>query len=108
MDLTGTIVKYLVLEGCSPELRTYLIKHKASKLSLDELLDLGVAFQDAHGRPKKSIGHGSNGKPERFKSGSQSQFVEEMPSSAVLTLSAVRCCCQIRKDGHSQTPSACV
>ena len=83
-------MKYLVLEGCSPELRTYLIKHKVSRLFLDELLDLGVAFQDAHGRPKKSIDHGSSGKPERFKSGSQSQFVEEMPSSAqVLTLSAV-------------------
>ena len=69
-DLTGTIVKYLVLEGCSPELITYLIEHKVSKLSLDELSDLGVAFQDAHGRPKKSIGHVSNGKHERFKSGS--------------------------------------
>ena len=51
-DLTGTIVKYLVLEGCSPELITYLIEHKVSKLSLDELSDLGVAFQDAHGCPK--------------------------------------------------------
>ena len=71
-------------------MRTYLIERKVSKLSLDKLSDLGVAFQDAHGRPKKSVGHGSNGKHERFKSGSQSQFVEEMPSSAqVLTLSAV-------------------
>ena len=61
-----------------------------SKLSLDELSDLGVAYLDARGRPKKSIGHGPNGKAERFKSGSQSQFVGEMPSSAqVLTFSAV-------------------
>ena len=36
-DLTATIVKYLVLEGCSPELKTYLTEDKVSKLSLDEL-----------------------------------------------------------------------
>ena len=89
-DLTGTNVKYLALGRCSTELRLYLIEHKVSKLSLDELSDLGVAFQDGHGCPKISVGHGSNVKHERFKSGSQSQFVEEMPSSAqVLTLSAV-------------------
>ena len=83
-------MKCLVLKGYSPELRTNLIEHTVWKLSLDKLSDLDIAFQDAHRHQKKSLGHGSSGKPGRLKSGFQYQLGERMPSSTqVLKLTAV-------------------
>lgn len=49
-NLQNTLVKYLALDSCSPEMRMYLIEHKIAKLSVEEFQDLGVTFQDAHGR----------------------------------------------------------
>ena len=49
-DLTSTILKYLVLESCPIDLRTFLVEHKVAKLTVEEFSDLGVSYQDAHGR----------------------------------------------------------
>ena len=50
-QLAGTVVKYILLESCPSELRTFLVEHKVSKLSLSEFADLRVSFQDAQGGP---------------------------------------------------------
>ena len=54
-SLTETLVKYFVLESCSADMRTFLIEHKVSALTVKDFQDLGVSYQDAHGRPGKKV-----------------------------------------------------
>ena len=51
-DMIEILVKYLILEGCTPELRTHFLKRKVRTLDVEEFQELGVAFQAAHGRAK--------------------------------------------------------
>ena len=46
------LVKYLILEGCTPELRTHFLERRVRSLDVEEFQELGVAFQAAHGRAK--------------------------------------------------------
>ena len=46
------LVKYLILEGCTPELRTHFLERKVRTLDDEEFQFLGVAFQAAHGWAK--------------------------------------------------------
>ena len=57
-EFIPTLVKYLVLESCPTEMRTFLIERKMSALSLDDFQDIGVAYQEAHGRPGKNQDRG--------------------------------------------------
>ena len=52
-DLVKTLIKYLVLESCSNDMRTFLIEHKVSALTLEDFQEIGVAYQEAHGKPIK-------------------------------------------------------
>ena len=59
-DFSQALVKYVTLESCLDDMRTYLIEHKVSNLTLVQFQDLGVSHQAAHGRQKKgclSDGH---------------------------------------------------
>ena len=51
-DTIEILVKYLILEGCTPELRTHFLERKVRTLDVEEIQELGVAFQAAHGRAK--------------------------------------------------------
>ena len=51
-DTIEILVKYLILEGCTPELRTHFLERKVRTLDVEEFQELGVAFQAAHGRAK--------------------------------------------------------
>ena len=51
-DMIEILVKYLILEGCTPELRTHFLERKVRTLDVEEFQELGVAFQAAHGRAK--------------------------------------------------------
>ena len=53
-DLVKTLVKYLILESCSNDMRTFLIEHKVSALTIEDFQEIGVAYQEAHGKPIKS------------------------------------------------------
>ena len=53
-DLVKTLVKYLVLESCSNDMRTFLIEHKVSALTLEDFQELGVVYQEAYGKPIRS------------------------------------------------------
>ena len=85
-NLQNTLVKYLASHSCSPGMRMYLIEHKIAKLSVEEFQDLGVTFQDAHGRPnaKKTIGSSKMDKPNN------ETCNEELGSAQVWKLSAKR------------------
>ena len=52
-DMIEILVKYLILEGCTPELRTHFLERKVRTLDVEEFQELGVAFQAAHGRAKR-------------------------------------------------------
>jgi len=54
-DLQDTLVKFMALESCSSELRAYLVEHKLAQLSLSDFQELGVNYQEAHGRKSASI-----------------------------------------------------
>ena len=42
--------KFLIFEGCSKDLKAHFLERKFTQMSFDEFQELGVAFQQAHGR----------------------------------------------------------
>ena len=52
--MTGTLIKYMVLEGCSNELRAYFLEKTLSSITCDEFQEIGSSFQEAHGRSQCS------------------------------------------------------
>ena len=53
LNIIETLIKYLIFEGCSHDLRAHFLEHKLAKMSLEEFQELGGAYQAAHGRQKK-------------------------------------------------------
>ena len=49
-----TLVKYMVLEGCSDELKEHFLEKTLSSLTCEEFQDIGSSFQEAHGRTQRS------------------------------------------------------
>ena len=49
-DETDTMVEYIALHGTSPKLAAFLIEHRVAAISLAEFQELGIAYQEAHGR----------------------------------------------------------
>ena len=52
--MTGTLIKYMVLEGCSNELRAHFLEKTLSSITCDEFQEIGSSFQEAHGRSQCS------------------------------------------------------
>ena len=52
--MTGTLIKYMVLEGCSSELRAHFLEKTLSSITCDEFQEIGSSFQEAHGRSQCS------------------------------------------------------
>ena len=44
------VLKFLVLEGVSPSLRARLVQNKVAEFSVGQFQQVGVVFQNAHGR----------------------------------------------------------
>ena len=51
---TGTLIKYMVLQGCSNELRGHFLEKTLSSITCDEYQEIGSSFQEAHGRSQCS------------------------------------------------------
>ena len=49
-----TLVNYMVLEGCSDELKEHSLEKTLSSLTCKEFQDIGSSFQKAHGRTQRS------------------------------------------------------
>ena len=49
-----TLGKYMVLEGCSDELKEHFLEKTLSSLTCEEFQDIGSSFQEAHGRTQRS------------------------------------------------------
>ena len=49
------LVKYLILEGCTPVFRTHFLERKVRTLNIEEFQELGEAFEAAHGRALSTL-----------------------------------------------------
>ena len=49
-----TLVKYMVLEGCSDDLKEHFLEKTLSSLTCEEFQDIGSPFQEAQGRTQRS------------------------------------------------------
>ena len=50
-SLEDTLVKFVALQGVTPDLCTFLLEHRIAVLTLEEFQKVGIVYQDAHGRP---------------------------------------------------------